>query len=69
MKCDNIPLLWRNFFLNFGNNREYLIKYCNRPLNKFDKHCRSWDLSRNSYDNKIRVIDDNLNIMFYAFIG
>ena len=40
MKCDNFPLLWRNFFLNIANNRDYIINYCNRPFVKFDKHCR-----------------------------
>ena len=60
MKCDNFPLLWRNFFLNFANNRDYIINYCNGPFIKFDKHCREWLFSYNSYDNEIRVLD-NLN--------
>ena len=43
MKCGNIPLVWRkNFFLNFANNRDYIINYCNRPFDKFDKLCRKW---------------------------
>ena len=36
MKCGNIPLLWRKFFLNIANNRDHIIKYSNRPFNKFD---------------------------------
>ena len=61
MKCGRIPLLWRKFFLNVANDRDHLIKYCNRPFNKFDRHCREWYLSHNSDDNEIRVLDDNLN--------
>ena len=37
MKCYNKPLLWRKFFLNIANNREYIFNYCNRPLHKFDR--------------------------------
>ena len=69
MKSDNIPLLWRKFFLNIANNRDYIINYCKRPFNKFDKHCREWYLNHYSYDNEIRVFDDNINNMFYAFTG
>ena len=64
MKCDKILLLWRNFFLNIANNRDYIIIYYNRPINKFDKHCREWYLKHNSDDNEIRVLDDNINNMF-----
>ena len=40
MKCDNIPFLWRKFFLNTANNRDYVNEYCNRPFNRFDRSCR-----------------------------
>ena len=36
MKCNNVHLLWRNFFLNIANNGDYKNKYCNRPPNDFD---------------------------------
>ena len=61
MKCGNIPLLWRKFFLNIANNRDYIINYCNRPFINFDRPCREWYLSHNSDDNEIRVLDENLN--------
>ena len=61
MKCGNIPLLWRKFFLNTANNRDYIFKYCKRPFNKFDRHCRECYLSHNSDENEIRVVDDNSN--------
>ena len=61
MKCGNIPLLWRKFFLKIANNRDYLINDCNKPLKKLDRLCRDWYLSHNSDDNEIRVLDDNLN--------
>ena len=60
MKCGNIPLLWRKFFLKIANNREHILNFCNRPFNKFDRYCREWYLSHNSDDNEIRVLDDNL---------
>ena len=53
--------------MNIVNNGDYIIKYCNRPIKKFDKHCREWYLSHNSDDNEIRVLDKNLNNMFFAF--
>ena len=61
MKCGKLPLLWRKFFLNVANNRDYIINYCNRPFNKFDSICSEWYLSHNSDDNEIGVLDDNLN--------
>ena len=32
MQCGNIPMLWRKFFLNNMNNRDYINNYCNRPF-------------------------------------
>ena len=61
MKCGNILLLRRKFVLNIVNNRDYIVNYCNRRINKFDRLCREWYLSHNSEDNEIRVLDDNLN--------
>ena len=60
MKCGKILMLWREFFLNIANNRDHIIKYCNRPFNKFDRLCREWFFSHNS-DNEIRVLVDNIN--------
>ena len=51
MKCDNIPLLWRKFFLNIAHNRDYVNNYCNRPLNSFDRHCRAWYIYINPENN------------------
>ena len=39
-----IPMLWRHFFKNIANKRDYVYNFCNRPLNKFDRHCREWYL-------------------------
>ena len=66
MKCYNIPLLWRKYFLNIANTRDHIIKYYIRPFFSFHKPCREYFLGHNSDDNEIRVLDDNLNIMFYA---
>ena len=47
-----------------SNDRVYKINFCNRPFNKFDTHCREWYLSRNSDDNEIRVLDENIKEYF-----
>ena len=44
MKCNNILLLWRKFFLNIANNRDYVNYYCNRPYSMFDWNCHKWYL-------------------------
>ena len=62
MKCNNIPLLWRKFFLNIANNRDYVYKYCNRPLNDFHRHCREWYLNNNTVEDDIRMLNDEMNI-------
>ena len=38
MKCYNMPLLWRKFFLIIANNKDYIVNYCKRPLKKLDRH-------------------------------
>ena len=50
MKVGNIPLLWRKFFLNIANNRDYIINYCNRFFSRFNRHCREWYIHNNSYE-------------------
>ena len=42
MKCGNIPKIWTLFFLNIANKRDYVYKFCNRPVYKFDWLCREW---------------------------
>ena len=61
MKCGNIPILWIKLFLNIANNRHYVYNFCNRPLNKFDRHCREWYLYNNSDADDIRMLNDELN--------
>ena len=53
MKCDNVPFLWRKLILNMANSRDYVNKYCIRPPNSFDRHCRGWYIHNliNSSDN------------------
>ena len=60
MKCGNIPMLWRKFYLKIANNRDHIINYSNRPFNNFDRLCREWYLSHNSDDNEKRVLVVNL---------
>ena len=67
MKCYNLPLLWRKFFMNNANNGDYIINHCNRPLHKFDRHLREWYLNENPNDNEMRVFDDNLNNYYFVF--
>ena len=69
MRCGNIPMLWRKFFLNIVNIRDHIINYCNRPFSKIDCYCREWYLGHNSDDNEIRVLDDNLNNNYMLIFG
>ena len=57
MKCDNFPLLWRKFFLNIFNNRDYIINYCNRPFSRFDRNRREWYIYNNS--NELDELPEN----------
>ena len=61
MKCNNIPLLWRKFFLNIANNRVYVFEYCNRTFRNFRRHCREWCLYNNPDDDEIRKLNDERN--------
>ena len=67
MKCYNLPLLWRKFFMNIANNRGCIINDCNRPLHKFDRLFREWYLNENLNDDEIRAFDNNLNIYYFVF--
>ena len=67
MKCDNLSLLWRKFFLNIANNRNYIINYCNRPMHKYDKLLREWYSNENPNDNEMRAFDDNLDNYYIVF--
>ena len=58
MKCNIIPLLWRKFFLNIANNRDYVTTFCIRPLNDFDRHCRGWYL-HNLIKNNTEINSSN----------
>ena len=61
MKCNNIPLLWRKFFLNIANNRDYVNNYCNRPPNSFDRHCPEWYLHKLIKNNTEINCSNNLD--------
>ena len=60
IKCNKIPILWRKFFLNFANNRDYVNIYCNRPPNRFDKYCR--DMYLHNFLRNNTEIDRNNNL-------
>ena len=68
MKCYNLPLLWRKFFMNIANNRNYIINHCNRPRRKFYRLIREWYLNQNPDDNEMRIYDDNIND-YYIVLG
>ena len=66
MKCINIPVLLRIFFLKIANNRDYVNNFCNRPFNRFHQHCREWyffTLMKNNteidYDKNNDIFDNN----------
>ena len=60
MKSDNIPLVGRKYFLNIANNTDYVNNFCNRPLKRFDQHCREWYLYNNTDGDDIRMLDDEM---------
>ena len=43
------------------------MKYCNRPLHKFDRLLREWYLNENPKANEMRVFDDNLKNYYIVF--
>ena len=62
---EQIPMLWRLFFKNIVNNRDYVYNFCNRSLCRFDRHCHEWylyNLVKNNTDgddgDDIRMLDD-----------
>ena len=67
MECYNLPLLWRKFFMNIANNRDYIVNHCNRPLHKFDRHLGEWYLNENPKDDEIRTFDINLKNYYFLF--
>ena len=62
MKRNNIPFLWRKFFLNIANNRDYVYNYSKRPFNDFHRHCREWYFYNNTDGDDIRMLNDEVNI-------
>ena len=67
MKCYNLPMFWRKFFLNIANNRDYILHHCNRPLHKFDRLLREWYLNENPDDNGMLVFVNDLNNYYIVF--
>ena len=61
MKCDNIPLLWKKFFLNFAKNRDYVYKNCSGTFNNFNRHCRERFFYNNTDGDDIRMLNDEMN--------
>ena len=71
MKCHSIPLLWRKFFLNIANNRDYVNNYCNRKFSRFDQHCREWYLHNliNSSNNLHELFDYDIYLEWFVFLN
>ena len=68
MKCKIIQLSWRKFFLTIANNGDYIYNFCNRPMNKFDRHYREWYLYNNPDADEIRILNDEMNHYGFYFI-
>ena len=58
MKCKNLPKIWRKFFSNIANNRDYVYKFCKRPYIRLHQHCREW-FFYNSMKNNTEMDYDN----------
>ena len=61
-------MLWRLFCTHFANKRDYVYKFCNKPLDRFDRHSREWylyNLFKSNTDgddgDDIRMLDDEMN--------
>ena len=67
MKCYNLPMLCRKFFLNKSINKDFIINHCTRPLHKFERILRECYLNENPTDNEMRAIDNNLNNYYILF--
>ena len=67
MKCNNVPLLWKNFFLNIVNNRNLVYNFCKRPFNEFHRHCREWYLYNNTDGDDVRVLEYDMNNNYAAY--
>ena len=67
MKCYNLSLFWRKIFWNIASNRNYIIRFCNRPLHRLDRLLRERYLKENPNDNEMRVFDGKLNKYYIVF--
>ena len=56
-----VSMMWRNFFENFAENRDYIYNYSNNPYNNFHRYCVEWYMY-NIVKNKT-VTDDDYNIL------
>ena len=36
------PMMWRKFFMNFANNRDYVKTFYYTPCKKIDRYCCEW---------------------------
>ena len=59
--------MWRKFFMNIANNRDYVIHHRNRPLHKFDRLLREWYLNKKPGDNEMQIFGGNLNNYYIVF--
>ena len=60
MKCINLPILWRKFFLIIANNRDCVYNFCDNPHSRFDRHCREWYFDYNYNLNQEEVLFDGI---------
>ena len=67
-----IPIMWRKFFKNIAENKDYIHNHCNNFFERFNRYCVDWYMY-NVIKNVTVTNDDyvflnnfnNQNIGFY----
>ena len=62
-------MLWRKLFLYTANDRDHILLSCNIPLNDFDRIFREWFLSHYSDDEKLLMLDNDLENIYMILIN
>ena len=66
------PIMWRKFFKNIAENRDYIYNYCNKRSYRFNRYCVDWYMYNVIKNNTVTNDDyaflnnfDNQNLFIY----
>ena len=54
-------MMWRKFFENIAENRDYVYKYCKNSYRNFDRYCVDWYMYKVVKNNT--VTDDDYKMV------